>query len=39
MEEELGAVQGISSIDTRASQTSSEVSLRFKRGTDMTRLS
>ena len=35
MEEELSTVRGISSIDTRASQTSSEVSLRFKRGTDM----
>ena len=35
MEEELSTVRGIESIDTRASQTSSEVSLRFKRDTDM----
>ena len=35
MEEELSTVRGIESIDTRASQSSSEVSLRFKRDTDM----
>jgi len=35
MEEELSTVRGISSIDTRASQSSAEVSLRFKRDTDM----
>ena len=35
MEEELSTVRGIESINTRSSQTSSEVSLRFKRDTDM----
>ena len=35
MEEELSTVRGISSMDTRAHQSSAEVSLRFKRGTDM----
>ena len=34
MEEELSTVRGISSIDTRFAD-SAEVSLRFKRGTDM----
>ena len=35
MEEELSTVRGIKSIHTRSSQTSAEVSLSFKRDTDM----
>ena len=35
MEEELSTVRGIQSINTRSSQSSAEVSLSFKRDTDM----
>ena len=35
MEEELSTVRGIRSINTRSSQSAAEVSLSFKRGTDM----
>ena len=35
MEEELSTVRGIQSINTRSSQSAAEVSLSFKRGTDM----
>ena len=35
MEEELSTVRGIESMNTRSSRSAAEVSLRFKRDTDM----